>query len=90
MRWSRIRGVLCAEANLLPNAKQLVVIEAKLGSGLSGGVKNAPNFDQAARNVACMANMLHRRNLAPTSFDRLGFHVVAPKRQVDGGVFATS
>lgn len=76
-----------AEATLLPNARQLLVIEAKLGSSLSAGVKNASNYDQAARNVACMANMLVTKQLSPKSLERLAFYVVAPRGQIDAGVF---
>jgi len=31
------------------------IIEAKMGSPLSSGTKNAPNYNQASRNVACIA-----------------------------------
>jgi hypothetical protein len=43
------------DLHLRDGATQLVVIEATMGSGLSIGTKNARTFDQAARNVACMA-----------------------------------
>jgi hypothetical protein len=76
-----------AEATLLPNARQLLVLEAKLGSSLSAGVKNASNYDQAARNVACMANMLAKKQISPKSLERLGFYVVAPSGQINAGVF---
>jgi len=75
------------EAKLLPNANQFVVIEAKMASKLSSGVKNAPGYDQAARNVACIAHMIGDSGISLDSFDRLGFAVVAPKAQVDAGVF---
>ena len=55
------------EATLKAAATQLVIAEAKLGSGLSSGVRNAPGFDQAARNVACMANMLYRVGRKPNA-----------------------
>lgn len=42
-------------ATLKEDATKFVVIEAKLGSNLSKGTKNAKDFDQAARTVACMA-----------------------------------
>ena len=75
------------EARLLSDTKQFVVTEAKLGSPLSGGVKNAPEFDQAARNVACMAHMLDVAHVDINSVERLGFYVIAPERQIDAGVF---
>ncbi len=55
-----VRATERSEAVIHPNAEQFVVIEAKLGNPLSKGVKNAPNFDQAARNVACIAELLLR------------------------------
>jgi len=76
-----------AEATLEADATQLVIIEAKLGSGLSSGVKNAPGFDQAARNVACMANMLYRAGRKPNALTQLGFYVVAPLQQIEANVF---
>lgn len=36
----------------------VVVIEAKLGSTLSKSVTNSPDYDQAARNIACLAKLL--------------------------------
>lgn len=72
-------------ASLLPHPKQFMVTEAKLGSALSAGTKNAPEYDQAARNVACMAHMLEDSDLTP--IERLGFYVIAPDRQIKAGVF---
>jgi len=76
------------EATVLPAARQLIVIEAKLGSGLSAGVKNSPAFDQAARNVACMAHMLALSGVSAKSVERLGFYVTAPRVQIESGMFA--
>lgn len=76
-----------AEATLVRDTRQVVVIEAKLGSPLSSGVTNARGYDQAARNVACIANMLAVAKLDPASVQRLGFYVIAPKRQIESGVF---
>jgi len=54
----QIGGVGKGDLVLDPDAKQLSVIEGKMLSGLSRGVKNAKYFDQAARNVACVAEVL--------------------------------
>ncbi len=81
---SGVRG----NAKLRAGAEQLIVIEAKLGSALSAGTKNAPDFDQAARNVACIAHMLTAAEIRPGMIRRLGFHVLAPRHQIDSGVFA--
>jgi hypothetical protein len=76
------------EAKLLPGVKQFVVAEEKLGSGLSARTTNAPGYDQAARNVACMAYMLGKEGIDPSAVDRLAFYVVAPDDQIKSGVFA--
>lgn len=80
---SGVRG----DATLLDGLSQFVVTEAKLGSSLSAGTKNAPSYDQAARNVACMAHMLGEANIDPTNVERLGFSVIAPEAQIKNGVF---
>jgi len=69
-------------------ATQFVVIEAKLGSALSLGTKNAPNFDQAARNVACMAHLLEVSKIRPESLTTLSFHVLAPAKRIKQGIFS--
>ena len=56
-------------------------------SPLSGGTKRTTFFDQAARNVACMAEILHRAEEAPISMNRLAFVVLAPVQQIEAGVF---
>jgi len=75
------------EASLLPEARQFVVTEAKLGSSLSARTKNAPEFDQAARNVACMAHMLDIARVDVAAVERLGFYVIAPEHQINAGMF---
>ena len=76
-----------AGLSLLPRATQFVVLEAKMFSGLSPGVTNAHYFDQAARNVACIAELFHRANLPPQTASQVGFYVVAPHSQIERGVF---
>ena len=72
---------------LRPDATQFVVIEAKMSSALSRGTKRAPDFDQAARNVACMAEVLHRASRAPDAMSSLAFFVTAPQSQIDAEIF---
>lgn len=69
------------------DAKQLLVIEGKMFSALSKGTKRATMFDQAARNVACIAEVVHRSRNGATSLQRLGFVVLAPAQQIGAGVF---
>jgi hypothetical protein len=73
---------------LLPNAKHFVVLEAKMFSKLSSGVTNASYFDQASRNVACIAEVLRLAGRHPVELHRLGFYVLAPESQIANGVFA--
>lgn len=77
------------EAVLSPSARQFIVAEAKLGSALSARTKNAPDFDQAARNVACMAHMIHVAHADLKAIERLGFYVIAPETQIGAKVFGT-
>ena len=79
-----------ADARLLPAANQLLVLEAKIFSPLSGGTRNAPSFNQAARSVACMAEMHGRAGLAPRTMTSLGFFVLAPETIVATGAFASA
>jgi hypothetical protein len=77
-----------AGLRLLADARQLVVIEAKLYNRLSAGVKNAPYYDQAARSVACIAELLRRSGQDPEEMDVLSFLIVAPQARIDDGIFA--
>jgi hypothetical protein len=76
-----------ADFELVPGAKQFTVVEAKVGSPLSSGTSNAPYFDQAARNVACMAEVLARSNISPMTMERLDFIMLAPQHSIEKGTF---
>jgi hypothetical protein len=67
---------------LLPQATQLIVAEAKIHSPLSSGTRHAPKFDQAARNVACIAELLKRVNRQPSEFQSLKFVIIAPQEHI--------
>lgn len=75
------------DARLLPGLQQFVVLEAKLGSGLSKGTRHAPAYDQAARTAACMVQMLLKAGINPASVKQLGFFVIAPESQIQAGIF---
>ncbi|MCH7750186.1 MAG: hypothetical protein IH939_19045 [Acidobacteria bacterium] len=64
------------------------MVEAKMASGLSAGTKHAPNFNQAARNVACIAHLVDSGLASLESLQNCGFVVVAPKERIAQGVFA--
>jgi hypothetical protein len=71
-----------------PAGSQFAVLEAKVFSTLSKGTKRAPDFDQAARNVACMAETIRMAGAPVEAWDCLAFCVLAPSQQIDAGVFA--
>jgi len=73
--------------SLLPEAHHLAIIEAKLFSLLSSGITHAPYYDQAARTVACIAEVLRRADRHPADFSRMGFAVLAPQSQISAGIF---
>ena len=96
-QWTHADGVIghfdvgangAGDLTLKADATHFVVIEAKMGSKLSAGVKNAPDFNQAARNVACMAEVARRASISPGSFENLAFYVCAPQAKIDQGAFA--
>jgi hypothetical protein len=76
-----------AELVLEPDASRFVVIEAKMYSGLSPRTTHAPDYDQAARTVACMAEVLRRAGRRPEAVEDLAFLLVAPRAQIDSGIF---
>jgi hypothetical protein len=76
-----------AALSLLPEAGQLVVIEAKLFARFSAGVRNAPYYDQAARTVACIAETLRRAEISPDAMDDLSFLLLAPRARLDDGIY---
>lgn len=73
---------------LLPDCRQFIVCEAKIYSGLSSGTTKAPGFDQAARNVACIAETLRLASRDPKLLVSSGFYVLAPASQIELGRFA--
>lgn len=98
-QWTHADGVIghfdigangVGDLSLKADATQFIVVEAKMGSKLSAGVKNAPYFNQAARNVACMAEVARRAEISPSEFEHLAFYVVAPRSKIDEGIFAQS
>jgi len=76
-----------ADLELAGSATQFTVVEAKIGSPLAKGITNAPRYDQAARNVACMAEVIARAGIDPKSLHRLDFIVLAPQYAIDKGTF---
>jgi hypothetical protein len=77
-----------ADLELLQGAKQFTVVEAKMGASLSSSIRHATYYDQAARTVACMAEVIARADIDPFSLKHLDFVVLAPQYSLDKGTFA--
>ena len=77
------------DLSLSPDSTRLVVTEAKMFSKLSSGVKNAAFFNQAARNVACIAEVIRLAQSIPDEMEQIGFFVIAPQSQIDSGTFSS-
>ena len=73
---------------LRADSKQFVAIEAKMFSTLSKGTTNAPDYDQAARTVACIAWTIKQSNRTIEDFESLGFYVIAPHVQITSQTFS--
>jgi hypothetical protein len=63
---------------LTDGARQFIVVEAKMLSNLSSRISNAPEYDQAARTVACMASIIKQSDIPLNDLKSVGFFVVAP------------
>lgn len=94
--WTHADGVIghvvigenaLASTKLAEGAEQFIITEAKLFSPLSPRVTNANYFDQAARNVACIAEVLSRARRRPEQLFSLGFYVLAPSEQIARNLF---
>ena len=48
-------------------------------SGLSKRTKHAPNYNQAARTIACMAEVIRHSGRKPADIKNLSFYIIAPK-----------
>lgn len=86
----RLRPGGRGDIELLAGARQLLVVEAKMASGLSAGTTRAPEFNQAARNVACIAHLVSGARIDPSTFTTLGFVLVAPAARIAEGAFAAA
>jgi len=76
-----------ADLSLSPSGTHFIVLEAKMFSKLSAGVTHAKYFDQAARTVACMAEVLKRASRQPSKLSGFGLYVLAPDEQISRGIF---
>lgn len=72
--------------SLKPDCDFFYVIEAKMGSSLSAGITNDQNYNQAARSIACIAELLAQQKVTGEeikNFKHLGFYVFLPEKHPD-------
>ena len=72
-----------ADIQLVDPYEGFVVIEAKLFSKLADGTTRVSGYNQAARNIACIANVIAESNAPIDLFKKLGFYVLAPEKQIN-------
>jgi hypothetical protein len=68
-----------------PDVRHFVVIEAKMFSKLSAGVKKAAYFNKAAHNTASITEVLKRAIRQAQEFKAFGFYVLSS--QINQGLF---
>lgn len=76
-----------SDIRIVKPAKQFTVLEAKMFSPLAPGVAKAKYFDQAARTVGCICETLNLSKVDINKIEILSFYVIAPKVQIDKGIF---
>ena len=86
----RLRPGGRGDIELLSTARQLTVVEAKMASGLSAGTKHAPEFNQAARNMACIAHLVSGSGIDLPKLTHLGFVILAPAARIAEGAIAAA
>jgi hypothetical protein len=69
------------DLKLKNDCRQFVIVEAKIFSKYSKGTKNAPSFNQAARNVACMCDIVE--NSQQLNIDDISFFTIIPETQIE-------
>ena len=74
-------------AGISNNNASVVIVEAKMGSELASGITHADDYNQAARNIACLATLLMKKSPNKDDSEALAknsaFYVFAPKSKID-------
>lgn len=58
------------------------VIEAKMYSKLSKGIRNSENYNQAARNIACICELMREKSETNLKYDKIAFYILLPEIQI--------
>lgn len=73
-------------ADISNNNASVVIVEAKMGSELASGITHADDYNQAARNIACLATLLMKtlpnKNAGEALAKNSAFYVFAPKSKI--------
>lgn len=67
-----------ADLTLQKDPTQLCIFEAKMYSRLAPGTTNFQDYNQAARNVACIAELISTQQAHVSAFQHLAFYVLTP------------
>ena len=60
----------------------VIVVEAKMASELSRRVKNSRDYDQAARNIACLSRLIVASKVDDVPPEHVHFYVFAPESKI--------
>ncbi len=71
------------DLKLMKNGTQFVVCEAKMFSSYSKKITNSPNYNQVARTVACMCNIITSSNINLSNFNNIGFYGIMPESKLN-------
>ncbi len=70
------RGIVLA-----PISDGVVIVEAKMDSELAPGITNSAKYNQAARNIACLAKLVASKG--EDYSEKCAFVLVAPKQRIE-------
>lgn len=77
-----------ADLELQEGVTQFTVVEAKVGAPFSKDTKKTKDYDQVARSVACVAEVLNQAGIIPSSLEYLDFIVLAPAYSIEKGTYS--
>ena len=72
-----------SDIKLAKNCKQFIVTEAKIFSKYSAGITKIENYNQAARNIACMYQIVENSDQSYHDIEEIAFYTLLPKSQIE-------
>ena len=76
-----------SDIKLADNCKQFIVTEAKIFSEYSEGITKIKNYNQAARNIACMYKIVENSGQSYHKIEEIAFYTLLPKSQIEKKTF---